>query len=151
MQHRSETGSVAATWTYGAVDPEWISHVAGSNRATSRRVLVLSAKMAPSCAHGSVLRVLLLAGPALSHGLPPSGRVGLPPSVLSGLSGPEDAPFPASSRSQARLEHTACDNTKTSAVIATLGGESTPAAQANTLPNPHHHLNPHLNPNPNPN
>ena len=69
---------------------QWISHVRGSNTVpASRRAIVPSAEMAPSCAQGSVLRVLLLAGPALSHGLPPSVRVGLPPSVLSGLSGPE--------------------------------------------------------------
>ena len=47
---------------------------------------------------------------------------------------PVHTPFPDSPRFRARLD-SACDSTKTSAVIATVGGELT-RAQANPIPNP---------------
>ena len=92
---------------------------------------------------GSVLCVLLLTGSTMARN---SARrrgqkrsqaleqeLSLEQENTSSLE-PVRTPFPDSPRFRARLD-SVCDSTKTSAVIATVGGELT-RAQANPIPNP---------------
>ena len=109
--------------------------------------------MTHTFAHLSVLGVLLLTGSTLARGSSrreqkrsKAGRLKLSHEQKDASSlTPGWTPFPGSPRLPvlARLD-TVCDSTKTSAVIATVGGESTLQRKLTLSPQPY------PNPNPNP-